>query len=195
MKEVGDEAVDFIFTSPPYLNNYDYADRTRLELYFLGWCRTWREITEKVRKRLIISATTQVVRSASMKLSDLIPDDVRAELIKKINELKLERNKHGGRKDYDLMVLGYMNDMAKAVKEMARVLKPEKYAIMILGDSAPYGVYIPTHEYLGKIAINVGFSEYRVLLLRKRGDKWKYIKESGRRHAMELGEYMLILKK
>ena len=197
MKEVEDESVDFIFTSPPYLNNYDYADRTRLELYFLGWCKTWGEITEKVRKRLIISSTTQIVKSeiVPMKLSDLIPDDVREELMRKIMQLKIEKNKHGGKKDYDFMVLGYMNDMAKALKEMARTLKPGKYAVMILGDSAPYGVYIPTHEYLGKIATNVGFSEYRTLLLRKRGDKWKYVKETGRRHGVSLGEYMLILRK
>jgi len=197
MKEVENESVDFIFTSPPYLNNYDYADRTRLELYFLGWCRTWGEITEKIRKRLVIASTTQIVRSemTMMKPSDLIPEDVRGELMKKVTELRYERSRHRGEKDYDLMTLGYMNDMAKALKEMARVLKPNKYAIMILGDSAPYGVYIPTHEYLGKIGVNVGFSEYRTVLLRKRGHKWKYIRETHRRHGVELGEYMLILKK
>jgi len=78
---------------------------------------------------------------------------------------------------------------------MARVLKSYHYAIMILGDSAPYGVYIPIHEYLGKIAVNVGFSEYRTVKLRKRGHKWKYIQETSRRHRVELGEYMLILRK
>jgi len=197
MKEVEDESVDFIFTSPPYLNNYDYADRTRLELYFLGWCRTWEEITEKIRKRLIVAATTQVARSrmATARFSDLIPEDVKSELMGKAAELERERSRHGGRKDYDLVVLGYMSDMAKALREMARILKPGKYAVMILGDSAPYGVYIPTHEYLGRIGVGVGFSEYRTVLLRKRGHRWRHVAEAGRRHGAELGEYMLVLKK
>lgn len=34
-------SVDLAFTSPPYLNNYDYADRTRLEMYFWGEAHTW----------------------------------------------------------------------------------------------------------------------------------------------------------
>ncbi len=110
-------------------------------------------------------------------------------------QLRRERSRHEGRKDYDLMALGYFNDMAQALKEMVRVLKPDHYAIMILGDLAPYGVYIPTHEYLGKMALKVEFSEYRTVKLRKRGHKWKCIQETGRRHKVELGECMLILKK
>ncbi|MGC8954302.1 MAG: hypothetical protein ACP5N5_06260 [Desulfurococcus sp.] len=197
MREVGGEETDFIFTSPPYLNNYDYADRTRLELYFLGWCRTWSEITEKIRSRLIIASTTQVERSTMeyMRPSKLIPGDVAEEIWRKVLQLREERGRHGGRKDYDLMVLGYFNDMVLALREMARVLKPDHYTVMILGDSAPYGVYIPTPEYLGRIAVNVGFKDYRVVKLRRRGHKWRYIQETGRRHNVELGEYMLILRK
>ena len=33
-KYIDSSTVDHIFTSPPYLNNFDYSDRTRLELYF-----------------------------------------------------------------------------------------------------------------------------------------------------------------
>jgi hypothetical protein len=40
------EFFDLSFTSPPYLNNYDYADRTRLETYFNGYASTWNDITE-----------------------------------------------------------------------------------------------------------------------------------------------------
>ena len=59
-----DEAtVDLAVTSPPYLNNYDYADRTRLELYFLGWAKSWRDITEQIRKQLITASTTQTRRT------------------------------------------------------------------------------------------------------------------------------------
>ena len=36
----GDKA-DACITSPPYLNNFDYADATRLEVYFLGRASSW----------------------------------------------------------------------------------------------------------------------------------------------------------
>src|SRR6185312_10300595 len=35
---------DACVSSPPYLNNFDYADATRLELYFLGMASTWAEM-------------------------------------------------------------------------------------------------------------------------------------------------------
>ena len=54
------ESVDLIVTSPPYMNNYDYADRTRLETYFWGIFHSWGDITKEVRDHLIMAATTQV---------------------------------------------------------------------------------------------------------------------------------------
>ena len=53
--------IDLILTSPPYLNNYDYADRTRLETYFWGIYNSWGEITREVRDHLIIAATTRIL--------------------------------------------------------------------------------------------------------------------------------------
>ena len=58
------ETIDLIVTSPPYLNNYDYADRTRLETYFWGIYESWADITREVRDNLIMAATTQVRMSA-----------------------------------------------------------------------------------------------------------------------------------
>jgi len=55
-------SVDHVFTSPPYLNNFDYADRTRLELYFWGEAKNWGDISENIRTKLITSATTQISR-------------------------------------------------------------------------------------------------------------------------------------
>ena len=59
------ESIDHVFTSPPYLNNFDYSDRTRLELYFWGDAKSWKDISDGFRTKLITSATTQVSRSES----------------------------------------------------------------------------------------------------------------------------------
>lgn len=60
---ISNESVDHVFTSPPYLNNFDYSDRTRLELYFWGLAKNWKDITDRVRSKLMTSATTQILRS------------------------------------------------------------------------------------------------------------------------------------
>jgi DNA modification methylase len=188
-------SVDFVFTSPPYLNNYDYADRTRLELYFLGWASTWRDISEKVCRKLIVSCSHQAVEMGlpeGLAPSDEIEEGVREELIRKATILRRVKRTRGGRKDYDIMVVAYFNDMVKAVKEIYEVMKDGAYLAMVLGDSAPYGVHIPTNEYLGRIGVAIGFKWCKVYVIRERGYKWRYLVDTGRRHGVNLRESLVL---
>ncbi|MEW6206976.1 MAG: DNA modification methylase [Acidobacteriota bacterium] len=190
------ESIDLAFTSPPYLNNYDYADRTRLETYFWGEAATWGDITEKVRRRLIMSATTQINRTdydesslLSERVCEAVPP-VAGELKEKVRELSERRLTKGGKKSYDIMVAGYFNDMQLVIEETFRALKPGSAFMLILGDSAPYGVYIPTDVYLGEIGKAAGFARYEIEELRKRGGKWK---NNPQRHDESLKECILTL--
>lgn len=196
--DIEPETVDLAFTSPPYLNNYDYADRTRLETYFWGEAKTWGDISQQVRTRLIMSATTQINRSDYDAAHLLSPDfchtvpEVSAELTPKIAELSRRRLTKGGKKSYDIMVAGYFNDMLNVIRETFRILKPGSPFLLILGDSAPYGVYIPTDIYLGEIGKAVGFARYKIEELRTRGGKWK---DNPQRHDVALKECILTLYK
>ncbi len=190
-------SVDLAVTSPPYLNNYDYADRTRLEMYFWGWAKSWGEITEKVRDKLIIAATTQIRRNdfsddpVNADLGELdarVYDELRAR-VHRLGRLRLEK---GGKKSYDLMVAGYFNDVSQVMRQVYRVLKPQSRFVLILGDSAPYGVHIPTEEYLGKLGVGIGFRRYEIQQLRTRGEKWNH---NPQRHQVALRESILILEK
>lgn len=197
-EEIESNSVDLSFCSPPYLNNYDYADRTRLETYFWGFARTWGDITEKVRTKLIMSATTQINRKDYDEAALLDADfnaalpDVAAELTTKVGELSKLRLTKGGKKSYDIMVAGYFNDMLRVTRETFRILKPGSRFVMILGDSAPYGVHIPTDIYLGEVGKAVGFEKYEIEDLRTRGGKWK---DNPQRHTVELKESILTLYK
>lgn len=191
-------SVDLALTSPPYLNNYDYADRTRLETYFFGWYGSWREITENVREKLIISATTQVTRNKgrpNVMLSDeikLFEPKLFDELSRKVAELTTRRLHKGGKKSYDIMVAGYFNDMFKVFRHVHSYLKHRSDFVLVLGDSAPYGVYIPTQEYLARLGLGIGFKSYRIEQLRSRGDKWR---GNPQRHKVALSEAILTLSK
>lgn len=99
-----DGLADLAFTSPPYLNNYDYADRTRLETYFNGYASSLGDITEKVRSRLIISATTQVNRTEYV-VNDIVSEELKsaeprvAKLIQlRVYELAKKRLEKDGKK-------------------------------------------------------------------------------------------------
>jgi DNA modification methylase len=190
--------VKLAITSPPYLNNYDYADRTRLETYFWEITHSWGDITEQFRNQLLVAATTQVRRSdynvetALAKGIKDIDETVYMQLQDSIMKLSLLRLEKGGKKDYDLMTALYFNGIVEMLSETYRVLEPNGHFVLVLGDSAPYGVHIPTDDYIGKLALGLGFSDFKYHQLRKRGDKWR---DNPQRHSVPLREGVVILRK
>lgn len=195
---VPENSIDLAVTSPPYLNNYDYADRTRLETYFFGLMSSWGEITEKIRTRLITSATTQINRTAydeealiTQEVRDASPKVYR-QLVDSVAKLQVLRTQKGGKKSYDILVAGYFNDMVQVLKQVYRALKAKADFIVVLGDSAPYGVHVPTELYLGELGKGIGFSSCRIEPLRTRGGKWA---KNPQRHNVPLRESILTLSK
>ena len=190
-------SVDLVLTSPPYLNNYDYADRTRLETYFWGIYDSWGDITRDVRDRLIVAATTQVRRTEMQqvrlcpgvqKVSPKLHGEVE-DIIDRLSELRLVK---GGKKSYDLMVAGYFEDMLKVTAGVHKILKPGRQFVLVLGDSAPYGVHIRTDEFIGELAVAAGFSDYEVKVIRTRGGKWA---GNPQRHKVPLRESIVTITK
>ena len=193
----GNDKLDMVITSPPYLNNYDYADRTRMETYFWGIYGSWSEITENVRDRLIIAATTQIRRNEMESASRLenialASPKVHSILVGAVAELSKIRTSKRGKKSYDLMVAGYFEDMLKVVKEVYNSLRKGAPFILVLGDSAPYGVHIATDEIIATMALDIGFSSANTETLRTRGDKWA---GNSQRHKVPLRESIVTLIK
>lgn len=197
-QNLADGQIDIALTSPPYLNNYDYADRTRLETYFWGITKSWGDITRKYRDKLITAATTQIRRSKynvetvlSQEVRDVAPD-VYETLQPKILQLAALRLQKGGRKDYDLMVALYFNDILRVMKETFRVLRKGTKFCLVLGDSAPYGVHVQTDNLIGELGLGLGFSKFEYHKLRNRGGKWK---NNPQRHKVALREGVVVLTK
>ena len=192
-----DETIDLVVTSPPYLNNYDYADRTRLETYFWGIYESWADITREVRDNLIMAATTQVRMSAMRDIRECpqirqVDLAIHGELSDIIGRLEDMRAIKSGKKTYDYVVAGYFEDMLQVLKGGFSVLKQGGHFVLVLGDSAPYGVHIPTEEIVGRLAIAVGFSSYEIEQLRTRGGKWGH---NSQRHKVPLKESILTIAK
>ena len=194
---VDPESIALIVTSPPYMNNYDYADRTRLETYFWGIYTSWGEITAHVRDHLIMAATTQV-RVSAMNGVRSCPEirkadaQVHADVQAIIAQLREQRRVKRGKKTYDLVTAGYFEDMLRVLKAAYRVLQPGGRFVLVLGDSAPYGVHIPTDELIGRLGVSIGFATYEIEVLRQRGGKWGH---NPQRHKVPLRESIVTLLK
>lgn len=184
-------------TSPPYLNNLDYGEVSKVHTHFFGLTNNWSDITNKVRVNLVTGATTHYKESdfdvnifKKNEFSTTNPD-VMLFLNEKYNEIRDIAKTRKGKKSFHMLMMHYFEDMYNVLKEIRRVLKPDSKAYLILGDSAPYGVFIPTTKILGDIAMNTGFNSYDIIKIRSRGTKWKSLKN---RHSLELSENVLILQ-
>jgi SAM-dependent methyltransferase len=113
-------------------------------------------------------------------------------LQKAITQLSERRLEKGGKKDYDLVVALYFNDILAVLQETYRILAKGGHFVLVLGDSAPYGVHIPTEDFIGRLGEAVGFSRYDYHQLRTRGGKWK---KNPQRHTVPLREGIVVLSK
>ncbi|MGQ9457946.1 MAG: DNA modification methylase [Anaerolineae bacterium] len=175
-----------VLTSPPYTNNYDYADATRLEMSFWGEVQSWGDLHQKVRRHLVRSCTQHVAadrEDLDRLLADPDLDPVREEIGLACRQLAQERVHHGGRKPYHLMVAAYFSDLAKVWKALRRVTSSGSQVCFVVGDSAPYGIHVPVDRWLGELALAAGFHSYRFEKTRDRNVKWR-----NRKHRVPLHE-------
>ncbi len=184
---------DMVITSPPYANNYDYADAMRLEMLFWNDIKGWKDLQDKVSINLV-RACTQHVSTLKDKTLDYINSpllsSIHDEMAEKYEQLKSERENHGGKKNYHMMIAAYFYDMAKVLVSLNRITANNCQMCFVIGDSAPYGIYIPVDEWLGKLAQSAGFNDYSFEKLRDRNTKWK-----NRKHSIPLKEGRLWINK
>jgi hypothetical protein len=183
---VPDNSVDLVVTSPPYANNYDYADATRLEMSFLGEVESYGDLQSTVRDHLMRSCS-QHVNERTVDLDAVLTDpvlrpiaDELTSVCRTLAEVRLSR---GGKKNYHLMIATYFHDMAHVWRAVRRVCRPDADVCLVIGDSAPYGIYVPVVEWNGALAKAAGFGDFSFEKTRDRNIKWK-----NRKHRVPLVE-------
>ncbi|MBI3463958.1 MAG: DNA modification methylase [Planctomycetes bacterium] len=183
---IPDGFADLVLTSPPYPNNYDYADATRLEMSFFGEIGGWGDLQSKVRQHLVRSCSQHVPPGrvdleAKLRSDELAP--IRSAISEVCHRLARIRLTKGGKKTYHLMVACYFRDLAQVWRALRRVCAPRARVCFVVGDSAPYGVYVPVMEWLERLAVAAGFGNARFEKTRDRNVKWR-----NRKHRVPLCE-------
>jgi len=183
------QKVDAVITSPPYANNYDYADALRFEMTFWGDVTGWGDLHDTVRKYLIVSSSQHSSRER-LKASDLLEVDavepIRDELGAVIEQLAKVRETHGGKKHYHTMIGAYCRDISLVLRQLRIACKAGSRMCWVIGDSAPYGVYCPIEKWIAELAMAAGFKQHHFNKLRDRNIKWK-----NRKHRVPLKEGLL----
>ena len=141
------DSVDLIVTSPPYANALDYMRAHKFSLAWLG--EPIPELTG-LRARYIGSESAgrrMETGSAGRPVVADLPSPVQA-VVDQLAAKDAPKSR---------VLARYFGDMAAAIGEMARVLRPASAAIIVVGPSVMRGLPIPTHQCLADVAADAGF--------------------------------------
>lgn len=134
-----DASVDLIVTSPPYASNaIDYMRAHKFSLAWFGY--TIDQLGEKRREYIGGEATSDYV------FEELPP--LAAATVKTIREKDAKKG---------LVLHRYYSEMTRALKEMFRVIRPGKAAIVVVGNSMMRGIDTQTAQCLAEIGQSIGF--------------------------------------
>ena len=136
---IADESVDLIVTSPPYASNaIDYMRAHKFSLVWMGFSIS---SLGSLRQNYIGADSTSGINYLTLPA-------FAQEIVKSIE--KADKKKA-------LVLHRYFSEMTIALEEMKRVLKPEKAAIVVVGNSMMRGISTETDRCLGEIGKHVGF--------------------------------------
>lgn len=168
---------DFIITSPPYCNRYDYTRTYALELVYLG-CDSDR--VRDLRQELLSCTVENKEKIDYLKqlYSSIGKDDTFDKVLSvyhssaTMNEVNsvldgLNKLQRLNNSNIPRMVKNYFLELCFVIFEMARVMKTCGYCVMV-NDNVRYGgEEIPVDLILSEFAENFGFNVEKIFVLPK----------------------------
>jgi len=147
-------SIELIITSPPYVTSYEYADLHQLSLLWFGNdnknFKHWNNLSNDFgifRKKFI---GTRYKKYKSNNLHSKIAEEIVADLW------------HTNR-SVAMNVANYFSDMYKSFREMYSVLRRNKLACVIVGNTSLRGVEILNAEVAAEQMTAVGFKKVQFI--------------------------------
>ena len=143
LKKNGIKEVNFIITSPPYINAQDYFRSYKLEIWWLSLATP--EEVRCLNKQAIGTENVSGSNHNSMPKSKNQTLDRILRKIWKVNKKK------------SYIIYNYFKNMTSIFKEFYNVLGIKGHFCLVTGNNTICGVKIPTYKILAQIAKNNGF--------------------------------------
>jgi predicted Zn-ribbon and HTH transcriptional regulator len=138
LPSIGNNSIDAVLTSPPYLNAIDYMRGHRLSLIWLGYGLS--------ELRAIRSTSIGAERGANSDRAPRLFDDIKDEMC----DASTLSSRHA------LMVARYAEDVYRLMSEIARVTKRNGKAILVVGNSCLKGTFIRNTDGVARAGAMVG---------------------------------------
>lgn len=191
LPKIEDGLFDFIITSPPYCNRYDYTRTYALELVFLGndanQVRNLRQamLSCTVENKEKVEFLKQFYSSIGKKktFDEVIGVYNNSNAMTEVNAVLDELNKLEKLNNNNIarMVKNYFLEMCFVIYEMARITKSGGYCVMV-NDNVRYGgEEIPVDLILSEFAESHDFKVEKIFVLpRGKGNSSQQMGEYGR---------------
>ncbi len=159
---LGENAVDLMITSPPYMNNYHYVRNSRPHMYWLSLV-TDRKETRHLEE-MNFGKFWQTVRCAPEVALDFRTDTLGV----KIDELRHIRSEMGpyGGPGWANYVATYINDSLRFLRTLHHVLRPGGIGVIVVGNSIIQGVEFGVDGIIAEMASANGYRVEKVFRLR-----------------------------
>lgn len=148
IRQIEDNSIDLIITSPPYLNSRDYTDIYMLELKVLELVKNYEELRE-LRERTLRS-------HVQVRYEELQPIN-NDRLIACLREMSEQKDVASWNSDIINMVCGYFEDMQEIFCNFRRVMRKGGKIYFNVANSAYFGVEVPVDLIVSDIAEAQGF--------------------------------------
>jgi len=162
-----DDHADFVITSPPYLNRYDYSRIYSLELC-LQFVNEFEEL-KRVRHSLLRShiesresPTNDVHHPALLEILDNLAGQ-------DLNNPRIP-----------VMIKGYFEDMNQVLRQLAQVCRPGARVALVVANARFHGELIPVDLLLSELAVGAGFEVERIIVTRYKGNSSQQMGRFGR---------------
>lgn len=178
VNELEDRSIDLVITSPPYLNSRDYTDIYRLELWILGYLKTYKD--ERKLRKSTLRSHVQIAwhKEETLKIK---------QLEKVIKEIEKHREEFWNNSIPE-MIKGYFVDMNIILKSLYKKMKINSKAYINVGNSSYFNSIIETDTIIAEIAEMNQFQVDEIRVAR-------YLKSSGQQDSKKIRESVIVLTK
>ncbi|UDM06530.1 site-specific DNA-methyltransferase [Halomonas sp. NyZ770] len=176
---ISNNSVDLVLTSPPYVGAQKYIRSSSLSLGWLGFCQN--QSLRDIEKQNIGREHYSKKEYEALEVIGNEEIDAVLTKIRNINPLRAH------------ICANYLQEMREALKECYRVLKENRYCVLVVGDNEVCKMPFETRKYLQFLAEEIGFSTKLLLIdgIRSRGLMTKRNKTA----SIINSEWILVLQK
>jgi len=177
---------DLAITSPPYMNGLDYVMNYKIEMGWLEFVRSQKDL-KRIKDEMVVcdNVSKGLIRrfyeSSSTYTNhwiEHIKDDIQKNIV---------RRGAYRRQDMPYIVHKYFDDLYKVMKNVVSSLKSGGRFILVVGDSLIADVYVPTDLLIAKIGLDLGLKIESIEKARER--------RSGQIRSYKLRESIITLLK